>query len=83
MAVRIAIPEPTSTDLEYNGRSLPQYVNTMLRAAEPNTVVVPLSAPQERVAKMLAGVQGVLAYREAATTWIRNGTAKRDCQSAK
>jgi putative glutamine amidotransferase len=59
MAVRIAIPEPTSTDLEYNGRSLPQYVN-VLRAAGAEPVVVPLSAPQERVAKMLAGVQGVL-----------------------
>ena len=58
MAVRIAIPEP-STDAEYNSRALPQYVEALTAAgAEP--VVVSLSAPQERVAKLLAGVQGVL-----------------------
>jgi putative glutamine amidotransferase len=59
MAVRIAIPEPTSTDPEYNGRALPQYVEA-LKAAGAEAVVVPLSEPQERVAKLLASVQGVL-----------------------
>ncbi len=59
MLVRIAIPEPTSSDAEYNGRSLPQYVDA-LRAAGAEPVVVPLSEPQERVAKLLASVQGVL-----------------------
>jgi len=59
MAVRIAIPEPTSSDPEYNARALPQYV-AAVRAAGAEAVVVPLSETQERVAKLLAGVQGVL-----------------------
>jgi putative glutamine amidotransferase len=59
MAVRIAIPEPTSIDTEYNQRALPQYVEA-LRAAGAEPVVVPLSEPQERVAKLLASVHGVL-----------------------
>ena len=59
MAVRIAIPEPTSSDAEYNQRSLPQYVEA-LKAAGADVVVVPLSETQERVAKLLAGVQGIL-----------------------
>jgi putative glutamine amidotransferase len=49
MPVRIAIPEPTSSDAEYNGRALPQYLDA-LRAAGAEPVVVALSAPQERVA---------------------------------
>jgi len=59
MAVRIAIPEPTSSDPEYNQRALPQYIDA-LRAAGAEAVVVPLSEPQECVAKLLASVQGVL-----------------------
>jgi putative glutamine amidotransferase len=59
MAVRIAITEPTSSDAEYNQRALPQYVEA-LKAAGAEPVVVPLSEPQERVAKLLASVQGVL-----------------------
>ncbi len=59
MAVRIAIPVPTSSDPEYNQRSLPPYVDA-LRAAGAEPVVVPLNEPQEHVAKLLAGVQGVL-----------------------
>jgi putative glutamine amidotransferase len=59
MPIRIAIPEPTSSDKEYNQRALPQYVEA-LKAAGAEPVVVPLSETQERVAKLLAGVQGVL-----------------------
>ena len=59
MPVRIAIPEPTSSDPDYNGRALPQYVEA-IKAAGAEAVVVPLSEPQERVAKLLAGVEGVL-----------------------
>jgi putative glutamine amidotransferase len=59
MAVRIAIPEPTSSDTEYNQRALPQYVEA-LKAAGAEPVVVPLSETQECVAKLLASVQGVL-----------------------
>ena len=56
--VRIAIPEP-SVDAEYNERSLPTYLKA-LEAAGAEARIVPLSEPQERVAQMLAGVQGIL-----------------------
>ena len=59
MPVRIAIPEPTSGDPEYNQRALPQYVMA-LEAAGAEPVVVPLNETQESVANLLAGVQGVL-----------------------
>jgi len=59
MAILIAIPEPTSLDVEYNGRALPQYVES-LEAAGAQAVVIPLNATQAHVAKMLEGVKGVL-----------------------
>lgn len=59
MSVRIAIPEPTSDNPEYNQRALPQYVEA-LKAAGAEPVVVSLHDTQERVAKLLASVQGVL-----------------------
>jgi len=58
MAPRIAIPEP-STDPEYNGRALPQYIEALTSTgAEP--VVIPLHSTQEKVARLLASVQGIL-----------------------
>lgn len=57
--IRIAIPEPTSSDAEYNGRSLPPYCES-LKAAGAEPVVIPLSEPQARVAQLLAGTQGIL-----------------------
>jgi putative glutamine amidotransferase len=54
----IAIPVPSS-DNEYNSRSLPQYVEA-LEAAGASAVVVELNAAREQVARMLAGVQGIL-----------------------
>jgi len=59
MPIRIAIPEPTSTDAEYNGRSLPPYCES-LKAAGAEPVVISLNEPQGRVAQLLAGVQGIL-----------------------
>lgn len=59
MPVRIAIPEPTSDEPEYNQRSLPQYV-AAVEAAGAVPIVISLSEPPERVAKILASVQGVL-----------------------
>lgn len=59
MPVRIAIPEPTSSDTEYNGRALPQYIEA-LKAAGAEPVVIPLNETQAHVAKLLAGVEGVL-----------------------
>jgi putative glutamine amidotransferase len=59
MSVRIAIPEPTSCDPSYNQRSLPPYV-AALEAAGAVPVIVPLREERDDVAKLLAGVQGVL-----------------------
>lgn len=57
--VRIAIPEPTSSDAEYNERSLKPYVDS-LEAAGAEAVLIRLSEPQARVAQMLSGVEGIL-----------------------
>jgi putative glutamine amidotransferase len=59
MTVHIAIPEPTGGNPAYNERSLPQYV-AALEATGATPVIVPLNEPQEKVAKLLAGVQGIL-----------------------
>jgi len=59
MSVTIAIPEPTGSDAAYNARALPQYI-AALEAAGATPVVVPLNEPQEYVARLLAGVQGIL-----------------------
>lgn len=59
MGIRIAIPEPTSTDAAYNQRSLPQYV-AALEAAGATPVVVPLRESQDAVARCIAEAQGVL-----------------------
>ena len=59
MGIRIAIPEPTSSDAAYNQRSLPQYV-TALEAAGATAVIVPLLESQDKVAKCIAETQGVL-----------------------
>ena len=59
MGIRIAIPEPTSSDSAYNQRSLPQYV-AALEAAGATAVVVPLLESQDKVAKCIAEAQGVL-----------------------
>lgn len=59
MCVHIAIPEPISTDMAYNQRTLPQYF-LALHAAGVKPILVPLHERQDRVARLLAGVQGVL-----------------------
>ena len=59
MPIRIAIPEPTSTDPAYNQRSLPPYL-AALHAAGATPIVVPLHERQDRVAKLLMGVHGIL-----------------------
>lgn len=57
--IRIAIPEPTSNDTAYNQRSLPQYTSA-LQSAGAVPLIIPLHERQDRVARLLAGVQGVL-----------------------
>jgi putative glutamine amidotransferase len=59
MSVTIAIPEPTSGDQAYNQRSLPLYI-AALRSAGATALLVPLHERQDRVAKLLAGAQGIL-----------------------
>ena len=59
MQARIAIPEPTSADTEYNQRSLPPYL-AALHSVGAVPIVVPLHERQDRVAKVLATVQGVV-----------------------
>jgi putative glutamine amidotransferase len=59
MCVHVAIPEPTSGDAAYNQRSLPAYL-VALRSAGATPILVPLHERQERVARLLAGVQGIL-----------------------
>ncbi len=59
MCVHIAIPEPTGNDLEYNQRSLPSYLSA-LRSAGATPILVPLHERQDRVARLLSSVQGIL-----------------------
>src|SRR5215469_8470033 len=59
MSLHIAIPEPTSKDSAYNQRALPQYI-AAVQSAGALATVVPLHERQDRVARVLAGVQGVL-----------------------
>ena len=59
MCVHIAIPEPTGFDSAFNQRSLPAYL-AALRSAGAMPIIVPLHEHQDRVARLLAGVQGVL-----------------------
>ncbi len=56
---RILIPEPTSTDLDYNQRGWPQYA-AAIEQAGGIPVAVPLQASQEEQAQLIAGAVGVL-----------------------
>jgi putative glutamine amidotransferase len=59
MNVRIAIPEPTSSDPAYNARSLPPYI-AALQSAGATPVIIPLHERPDRVARLLATVHGTL-----------------------
>ena len=59
MSVHIAIPEPTSNDAAYNQRSLPPYL-AALHSVGATPVLVPLHERQDRVARLLATVEGIL-----------------------
>ncbi len=59
MPLHIAIPEPTSRDIAYNQRSLPQYI-AAIRSAGALATVIPLHERQDRVARLLSSVQGIL-----------------------
>jgi putative glutamine amidotransferase len=59
MGVHVAIAELTGVDPAYNGRSLPAYL-AALRSAGATPIIIPVHERQDRVARMLAGVQGIL-----------------------
>lgn len=59
MSVHIAIPEPTSSDPAYNQRSLPPCL-AALHSVGVTPVLIPLHERQDRVARLLLGVQGIL-----------------------
>jgi putative glutamine amidotransferase len=55
----IAIPQPTSTDLAYNQRALPQYLTAITRSGgEP--VVIDLALPAAEIRKLAESCDGVL-----------------------
>jgi putative glutamine amidotransferase len=56
---RIAIPEPTSSDPEYNKRSLTQYEEA-IRAEGGEPVMVPAGATPHAIAKLVTNCEGVL-----------------------
>ncbi len=56
---RIAIPVPTSSELEYNRRAWPQYASAV-EAAGGEAVEVPLTLSQSDVARLITGCQGIL-----------------------
>jgi putative glutamine amidotransferase len=58
-APRIAIPEPTSDDLEYNQRSWPQYAHAV-EASGGVAVRIPLTIPPAEVAQLASSCEGVL-----------------------
>jgi putative glutamine amidotransferase len=59
MSLHVAIPEPTSSDSAYNQRSLPPYL-AALHSVGITPVVIPLHERQDRVARLLLSVQGIL-----------------------
>ena len=59
MSVHIAIPEPTSLDPEYNQRAIEPYISS-LKSAGATPILIPLHERQDRVARVLNTVQGVL-----------------------
>ncbi|HET9741998.1 MAG TPA: gamma-glutamyl-gamma-aminobutyrate hydrolase family protein [Terriglobales bacterium] len=59
MKPRIAIPEPTSQNANYNQRSLPPYLDC-IEAEGGEAIVIPAGAPPQEVARLITSCQGVL-----------------------
>ncbi len=59
MPPRIAIPVPTSTDLDYNRRAWPQYADAVTRSGGL-PVEIPLTDPPAVTARLLATCQAIL-----------------------
>lgn len=56
---QIAIPEPCSYDAEYSNRALPPYVRAV-EACGGEAVVIPLTLPQEEIARRITACSAVL-----------------------
>lgn len=56
---RIAIPEPTSNDPEYNQRSWPQYAQAV-KSAGGEPIMIPLTVAPAEVARLASSCEGVL-----------------------
>jgi putative glutamine amidotransferase len=59
LAVRIALPEPTSTDAAYNQRAWAPYFHALTSSGAVG-VPIPLAASRSTVAKLVASCSGVL-----------------------
>lgn len=59
MSIRIAIPEPTSDDVAYNDRTLPDYISA-LQSVGLLPVVISLKVLREDLCDLLSDVHGVL-----------------------
>jgi putative glutamine amidotransferase len=59
MKPRIAIPEPTSGNPEYNQRSLPQYVNAV-ETEGAEAVIISANATPHEIARLVTNCEGVL-----------------------
>ncbi len=59
LAVRIALPEPTSTDAAYNQRAWAPYFHALLSSGAVG-VPIPLDASAATIAKLVASCSGVL-----------------------
>ena len=57
--MRIAIPQPTSTDLPYNQRSWPAYATAVTRSGG-EAIAVDIAAPIAEIAALAAGCDGIL-----------------------
>jgi putative glutamine amidotransferase len=78
---RIAVPVPTSTDLEYNRRSWPVYAAALERSgAEP--VEVPLTQSPAETAKLIASCQGILLPGSGADVNPQKYGAETDPETA-
>ena len=59
LGVRIALPEPTSTDAAYNQRAWAPYFHSLASAGAVG-VPIPLDAPPATIAKLVGSCSGVL-----------------------
>src|SRR6185312_10661980 len=78
---RIAIPEPTSNNPEYNQRALPQYLKALEgEGGEP--IVIPTSATPHEIARLVTSCEAVLLPGSPADVDPQKYGAERDPHTA-